>query len=219
MNNVPPSFVFHAEGGRVVAGHAQHDLLERAHSGDRTAFGVLQCALAPALERFVVRLIGLTGDEHDIVQKAFVALWSNIRGVSAPDKISPFLYRVARNLCYDELRRRGRFPHVEANDDELPTPLDAPYSVWSGDLPDEALHWVELYERVQTAMNRLPELQRQALILYAEEGLTYAQAAEAMNVDIGTIKSRIFHGRKKLEKLVGPDVRVALGMEKEGHDV
>ena len=64
-------------------------------------------------------------------------------------------------------------------------------------------------------MDRLPELQRQTMILYCEEDLTYAQIAEAMTTDIGTVKSRIYYGRKNLRKLLKPEILEALGIEKE----
>lgn len=68
---------------------------------------------------------------------------------------------------------------------------------------------------MQKAIDRLPEIQRQAIILYCEEDLTYAQIAEAMGTDIGTVKSRIFYGRKNLRKLLKPEILEALGIEKE----
>ena len=72
-----------------------------------------------------------------------------------------------------------------------------------------------LHSEVQKAINRLPEIQRQAIILYCEENLTYAQIAEAMGTDIGTVKSRIFYGRKNLRNLLKPEILEALGIEKE----
>jgi len=76
--------------------------------------------------------------------------------------------------------------------------------------PEEVAHWLMIQLEVRETIDRLPENQRQALILYAEEGLSYAEIAEAMNTNIGTIKSRLFHAKQNLRRLVRPEVLEAL---------
>lgn len=201
-----------------MPGCEETEALERAKAGDRKAFDALQTALQGSVWRFVDRLIGLSACTPDIVQKVFLALYLNIEKMQSPEHVKPFLFRVARNLCYDELRQRGRFQYVSLDSEEWEAEWRSSFVadlVDTADLPDDAAHLVMLVAEVQQAMDRLPELQRQTLILYAEEDLTYAQIAEAMNTDVGTVKSRIHNGRKNLLKQLKPEFLRELGIRKE----
>lgn len=193
----------------------EHELFQQARAGDRPAFDRLQEALDMPVRRFVRRLVGSSDAEDNIVQDAFLALYMNLERLDSTEHLRPFLFRVVRNLCYDELRRMGRFQFISL--DAAPNDSDTflPFLRDPRRGPDEQLHWMLLYLEVQKAMDRLPELQRQTMILYCEEDLTYAQIAEAMTTDIGTVKSRIYYGRKNLRKLLKPEILEALGIEKE----
>ena len=198
-----------------MSNRREHELFQQARAGTRAAFDRLQEALETPVRRFVRRLVGVSNEEDDIVQDAFLALYMNLERLDSSEHLRPFLFRVVRNLCYDELRRKGRFQVVSL--DETPDDSDSVLSfLTDGRLqPDEEVHWMLLYSEVQKAMERLPELQRQTMILYCEEDLSYAQIAEAMATDIGTIKSRIYYGRKNLRKLLKPEILEALGIEKD----
>ena len=75
----------------------------------------------------------------------------------------------------------------------------------TGSQPEEVTHWLLIQMEVQQAMERLPELQRQTLILFSEESLSYQEIAEAMNCSIGTVKSRLFYAKKTLRQLISPE--------------
>jgi DNA-directed RNA polymerase specialized sigma24 family protein len=79
-----------------------------------------------------------------------------------------------------------------------------------GQMPEDAAHWLLLHLEVQEAMEYLPELQRQALILYTEEEMSYAEIADIMDVEVGTIKSRIFHARRTLRRMMKPETLAAI---------
>ena len=193
----------------------EHELFEQAKAGSRTAFNRLQETLDSSVRRFVRRLVGISEAEDDIVQDAFLALYMNLERLKSSEHLRPFLFRVVRNRCYDTLRRRGRFQFVPLDAASEGSVVDPSFLTDRRKQPDEELHWRLLYSEVQKAIDRLPEIQRQAIILYCEENLTYGQIAEAMGTDIGTIKSRIFHGRKNLRNLLKPEILEALGIEKE----
>ena len=192
----------------------ENQLFEEAKATSREAFDRLQEILDASVRRFVRRLVGFSEAEDDIVQDAFLALYMNLERLESSEHLRPFLFRVIRNRCYDTLRRQGRFQSVSldaASEDSAVSP----FLTDRGKQPDEQLHWRLLYAEVQKAINRLPEIQRQAIILYCEENMTYAQIAEAMGTDIGTVKSRIFYSRKNLRNLLKPEILEALGIEKE----
>jgi RNA polymerase sigma-70 factor (ECF subfamily) len=195
--------------------HELHELFERAKAGNRPAFDRLQEKLEMSVRRFVRRLVGLSDSEDDILQDAFLALYMNLERIESVEHLRPFLFRVVRNLCYDELRRQGRFQIVSLDYETGESDALAPFLLDRRPLADEELHWILILSEVRKAMDRLPELQRQTMILYCEEDLTYEQVAEAMVTDIGTVKSRIHYARKNLVKLLKPEILEALGFKKE----
>ena len=198
-----------------MSNSGEHELFEEAKASNRTAFDRLQEILDPSVRRFVRRLVGINQAEDDIVQDAFLALYMNLERLESSEHLRPFLFRVVRNRCYDTLRQRGRFQFVPLETASEDSAVNPSFLTDRQKQPDEQLHWKLLHSEVQKAIDRLPEIQRQTIILYCEENLTYAQIAEAMTTDIGTVKSRIFYGRKNLRKLLMPEILEALGIEKE----
>jgi RNA polymerase sigma-70 factor, ECF subfamily len=189
---------------------AEHELLRQAQNGDYGAFDELHASLEPAVRRFVQRLIGPGQEAEDITQDTFIALYLNLERVDPPEKLRPYVFRIARNRCYDRLRREGRYEHISLDDEPVSLRVSFDIAERNGTPPDEAAHWLLLHLEVQEAMDKLPELQRQALILYSEEGLSYAEIAEVMDVTVGTIKSRIFHAKKNLRGLLKPETLQAI---------
>ncbi len=189
------------------------ELLCRAQNGDHDAFQELAERLESPMRRFVWRLIGTHDAADDIVQDAFIALFKNLKRIHPADKLRPYLFRIVRNRCYDELRRQGRY-EVASLDDE---PVEAYASLQaepSGESqPEEVAHWLLVYLEVQEAMNRLPELQRQTLILFSEENLSYNEIAAVMNTSIGTVKSRLYHAKQTLRRLMRLETLQALDGE------
>ncbi|MDX1934813.1 MAG: sigma-70 family RNA polymerase sigma factor [Capsulimonadales bacterium] len=189
------------------------ELFRRVRAGDREAFDLLRRHLLPPIERFAARLIGPGEDRTDIVREAMLALWVSRDRLAGPDSLLPFAYRVARNTAYDILRARGRFD-VLSGDSMRGEPFgERRMAPTPG--PEETMIRLTLWQEVQEAMDRLPELQRQTMILYAEEDFTYQQIAEAMATDIGTVRSRLFHARRNLKRHLRPDTCVALGLNTE----
>lgn len=183
---------------------SEAELLLQAQTGDMEAFAELQTRLDGAIRRFVWRLIGTHPEEDDIVQDSMIALYLNLERIQPVEKLRPYVFRIVRNRCYDLLRKRRRYEHLSLDDE----PVEMWASLHAGTAdgqPEDVTHWLLLRLEVQTAMNKLPELQRQTLILYAEEGLAYQEIAEAMDTSIGTVKSRLFYAKKTLRQLVSAE--------------
>lgn len=187
----------------------ESELLLRAQLGDFDAFEELQAALEPPVRRFIRRLIGVHDLEDDLVQVVFIALFQHLKRIDPPEYLRPYVYRMARNRCYDELRRQGRYRSVSLDDEAVE--LRVSYA-GANQAPshEDAAYWLLLQLEVREAMEQLPELQREALILYSEEEMTYAEIAAAMNTSLGTIKSRIHHAKKSLRRLLRPETLHAL---------
>lgn len=180
------------------------ELLIAAQAGDVDAFEDLQIILEPPLLRYVRRMTGAVGVEEDIVQEVFLSLYLNLRVIDPPENLRPYVFRMARNRCYDEFRRWGRQETVSLDDE----PVQIWVSFHTQDdhaRPDDLTHWMLLYLEVQEAIDSLPEVQRETLILFSEEHLSYAEIAEVMNTNIGTVKSRLFHAKQNLRRLLHPE--------------
>jgi RNA polymerase sigma-70 factor (ECF subfamily) len=186
------------------------EILLEAQAGDYEAFDRLHSALEPAILRFVRRFIANPETAEDIVQDTFLALYLHLDKVDPPEKLRPYVYRIARNKCYDELRKMGRYEQVSLDDEPVQVRVSFNAQDYNGTPPDEAAHWLLLHLEVQEAMNRLPDLQREALILYSEEQMTYAEIADVMDCSVGTIKSRIHHAKRNLRGLLNPNTLEAI---------
>ena len=188
----------------------EQQLLRLAQAGDNDAFAVLQALLQAPARAFTRRLLGEI--DEDIVQEAIFALYMNLARIDPPEKLRPFLFRVIRNRCYDRLRAEGRYEVVSLDEDKWGETREALIAA-DAPAPDEETHWLLIYAEVQAAMQKLPELQRQALILFSEAGLSYEEIAEAMNVSTGTVKSRLYYAKRTLTGLLAPETRRALEAE------
>lgn len=196
----------------------ESELLRRARSGDYDAFESLHSSLEPAIGRFVRRLVGHTPAAEDIVQDTFIALYLNMARIEPAENLRPYVFRIARNRCYDLLRRQGRYEELSLDDEPVSVRVSFDLDAQHNPAPDDVAHWLLLTLEVQEAMESLPELQRQALILYSEEGLSYVEIADVMGVSVGTIKSRLFHAKKNLRRLVRPETLRAIQGDPTGAD-
>jgi RNA polymerase sigma-70 factor (ECF subfamily) len=178
--------------------------LQQAQAGDTDAFEQLQVQLESLVRRFIRRLIGLSDAEDDIVQNVFIALYYNIRQIDPVENLRPYLFRIVRNRCYDELRRQRRYETVSLDDDAAVLRLSFTSASDINSQPEEAVHWLLLHLEVKETMEHLPELQRQSLILFSEEALSYEEIALVMDTNIGTVKSRLHHAKKMLRWLLKP---------------
>ena len=197
----------------------EFDLLRQAQQGDDGAFEQLHGLLVPGLSRFVRRLIGDGQEAEDIVQDTLLALYLNLNRIEPVEKLRPYVFRIARNRCYDILRR-SRHEEIsidEDDDDPMRVRVSFELADEHSTPPEEVAYWTLLQIEVTAAMDSLPELQRQTLMLFAEENMTYAEIAEVMGVNIGTIKSRLFHAKRNLRARLKPETLEAI-MEELGDE-
>jgi RNA polymerase sigma-70 factor (ECF subfamily) len=181
-----------------------------AQAGDRAAFDDLHDALAPNVHHFAYRLVGHTDAAEDITQEVFLTLYKNLDAIDPPEKLRPYVFRVARHRCYDHLRKVGRRDHISLDDEPVSARVSFAEAHRNGIAPDEAAHWILLLLEVREAIDALPDAQRQTLILYSEENLSYAEIAEVMDVSVGTVKSRLHHAKKALRGALKPQTLLAI---------
>lgn len=165
-----------------------------AREGDQEAFAELVRLYEKRVLALTQRMCRNPEDAAEAAQEAFLAAWQGLGSFRGDSSFSTWLYRLASNACVDLLRREGkRQAAVSLDDEELN--LDLPSSLPS---PQEEAERRELRERIEEGLRALPPEYRAALVLREIQQLRYDEISEALGLDIGTVKSRISRGRKRL---------------------
>lgn len=139
------------------------------------------------------RLVGKDDDAYDLVQEALLRVRKGLP-TYRPGSMEGWLSRIVTNVFLDEVRRRKRRPLEALPDDpERLLPPSAPADTRTGRLSDE----------VQAALRRLPEDFRAAVVLCDVVGLSYEEIADALEIPVGTVRSRIHRGRRLLRSALG----------------
>lgn len=146
----------------------------------------------------VGRMLGTGSDAEDIAQQVFVRVWKNAKRYEPRAKFTTWLLKIARNLVFNELRRRSRHPQVplQSESEEGERPLKDEHAV----APDASLLEHELQEAVDAAIANLPETQRMAVILRRYEELSYEEIAESLDQSVSAVKSLLFRARTELRE-------------------
>jgi RNA polymerase sigma-70 factor (ECF subfamily) len=179
-------------------------LIEAAQKGDRAAFRQL---VDRHQRRAFAIALGMVRDEHDardLVQEAFLRVYRGLDRFQGGSSFFTWFYRIVTNLAIDFMRKPGK---RETGHDDERAQLDAaneadfPFiSRIDGAEPLEAIQRQELAARLRTALDALPSYHRGVVLMREVEGMSYEEMAEAMNVSKGTIMSRLFHARQKLQR-------------------
>lgn len=142
------------------------------------------------------RFFGNHADAEDAAQDTFLQLARRAGQFRCDAKLSTFVYRVATNACNDSYRKQARRPQ---------TPV-ADVAVAARDAADvvDDIAGRELALEIETALLRLDDLSRTIIVLTALEGLSYAEVSSALDLPVGTIKSRVFRARAQLARLLDP---------------
>ncbi|WP_019587987.1 RNA polymerase sigma factor [Deinococcus apachensis] len=162
-----------------------------AHPGPRreVAFEALVRRHAGRVHRVAAGTVG-PGAADDVVQEVFISVYRHLGSFRAEAKFTTWLHRVTLNACHKALAARSHLPL-----EETPEPA-APHS------PVRAGEQADLRARLAWAMRQLPPEQRDAVTLRELSGLDYAEIAEVLGIELGTVKSRINRGRAALKALL-----------------
>ena len=187
-------------------------LLEDAQQGDLEAYEELQLILEPDIRRYIQRKIYDPYVVDDILQEVFLAFYQNLHRIDPPDNLRPYIFRIARNKCFDDLRKVERRNDISLDDE--PVQMRVSFTeAHHQPKPDDMTHWMLLHMEVLEAMEQLPDNQRETLMLFSEEQMSYAEIAEIMDVSIGTVKSRLYYAKKNLRGYLRPETLDVLNTE------
>ncbi|MFW6085609.1 MAG: sigma-70 family RNA polymerase sigma factor [Myxococcota bacterium] len=171
-------------------------LVERAQAGDRDAMEHLLEVVAPQAYRFGLRMCRHPDDAEEVAQETLLSIAQNLGGFEQRASLSSWVYALARTAC--ARRRRG------LKNRPMEPAASAPEPVAEGASPEHAVTTHQVAERIGLALDRLPEDYREVLVLRDMEGLTAPEAADALGVSVGALKSRLHRARAALRQELRP---------------
>jgi len=187
----------------VIAVPSDTALLERFAAGDRTALDDLFHRYRAVAFRVAYRLLGREADALDAVQDAFVKLLTNLDRFRGHSSFKTWLLRIVSNAALDVGRHRKRDARTPQAPREEPPDR---YGADEQPPADSELCRADLRVKIDAALARLPETQRQTFVLHVEGGLSYREVADSLEISIGTVMSRLFYARQKLKTLLADQV-------------
>lgn len=176
----------------------ERELVRAAAGGDTEAFERLVRTYENKIYSLAFRMCGSSEEASDIAQEAFLAAWRGLPAFRGESGFATWLYRLTSNAAIDYLRRQKKQRgDMSLDDEELG--LDA---VDTGPGPQDAAEQMEVQSAVAEGLRQLGEGHRQVLVLREIQGLSYEEIADVLQVDLGTVKSRISRARSALRKIL-----------------
>ena len=174
--------------------------IDAARKGDQNAFAELVRLYEKKVFALTTRMCKNPEDAAEVAQEAFLAAWQGLPSFRGDAAFSTWLYRLASNACVDLLRREGR--HRDAagpsfNDDDHPVDIPDPASS-----PHDLAERSELRQQIEDGLAALSPDHREVLILREIHQLAYDEIASVLQLDSGTVKSRINRARKQLRNFL-----------------
>ncbi|HEY0384859.1 MAG TPA: sigma-70 family RNA polymerase sigma factor, partial [Pyrinomonadaceae bacterium] len=171
-------------------------IVERALSGDAEAFGEIVKRWERRIFALAYGMLGREEEARDATQETFIAAFRNLRGFRGEAKVSSWLHRIAVNQCITR-QRRAKVRQETALDDEMETG-HASFSVSSLESPAHVAESRQTTETVRRAVQALPTELRQVIVMKEFEELTFQQIAEALDLPLSTVKSRLYTALRQL---------------------
>lgn len=179
------SLLIHDEG-------VDANLISRAQQKDENACRQILDLYKGMIFSYAYRLVGNDHDAEELTFETFIRAFKALDSFSSERSFKAWLFTIAHNLIIDHLRKTRRDRQYETLDENLPDPDD----------------FIKRYEtkrkleKIEIALNYLPVLDREIIILFHREGLSYQDIAVTLNLPVTTVKTRLHRARKKLTDLV-----------------
>jgi len=192
-----------AEAAAASAAEDQ-DLVRRCRSGEREAFDALVTKYRQRVFAMTYGICRNEEDAWDLAQEAFLRVWKALPRFRGESAFFTWFYRIIRNVGIDWVRSHRHesgvefddamgLQHVEAGARTMPAKMES---------PDAGMRGREVRERINEAMQKLSPEHREVILLRELEGMEYLEIAEKTGEALGTVMSRLFYARKKLQTLL-----------------
>lgn len=176
------------------------ELVRKAQRGDEAAFGELMQAYHARVYGLLVGMVQHADDARDLSQQAWIKVWRKLHTFKGDADFYTWLYRLTTFVGLDYIRKRNRKRESELPEGLEPErDLDALIAPSVSSRPDEAAQADEIRMEFERALSGLTAEHRTALILREVEGLSYDEIAKVMKCRRGTVMSRIFYARKRIQ--------------------
>ena len=181
-------------------------LMLRVKGGDMRAFEELVEKYKQPVMNVIFRTLRDQVEAEDLAQNVFVQVFKSAHRYQVTAKFSTWLFTIARNLCLNEIRRRSRHPAEsletsQTESDDHPARQFEDVKTFS---PTENVLQAELENKVQLALDELPENQRTALLLCRQEEMSYDDISEVLGCSLSATKSLIHRARETLKLKLKP---------------
>jgi RNA polymerase sigma-70 factor (ECF subfamily) len=184
-----------SDAGTVPGDEAPDDvLIQRFVAGDGRAFDQIVARYERRVYSIALRMCGDPDDARDVTQDVFVSALRALRRFRGDAQLSTWLHRVAVNSSLDSLRRRSRRRDRDELNTEMPSGAPGP--------EEHAVASARAAE-VQAALRKISDEHRAVLVLHDLQGCDYAEVASALDIPLGTVKSRIHRARLEMARLLG----------------
>jgi len=185
-------------------------LVQRCQKGEAHAFDALVTKHRGRVYAMIRNMVKNDADAWDLSQDVFIKVWKALPKFEARAQFSTWLYRITHNVVYDWMRKRKLETAGELDDSLLDgerIAAEARATPSQEARPDRALENEELRVRIEEALEKISPEHREAILLREVNGMEYKEIAEVMECSIGTVMSRLFYARKKLQTLLsnGPE--------------
>lgn len=185
--------------------HEDDALVDRARKGDRAAFQELFQKYHRRAYAIAFGVVKRKEDALDVVQDAFIKVHKHIANFQGTSSFYTWLYRIVMNLSIDQVRKKRKITEWDDNvakDDAAGDGALLPRV--ENENPSKTAVRRELTEKLNAALDTLPEYHRAVILLREVEGLSYEEMAQILEVPKGTIMSRLFHARRKMQEQLQP---------------
>ena len=177
-------------------------MLARARDGDTVAFDSL---ITRHRERIYVHTFQIVRNEEDaldLTQETFIRAWRSLAGFDGTATLSSWFHRIATNASIDLCRRRRIRPQTEIESGPMEIDPASRTTPSRPEAPGSGLDRVEIKRRIEEAFSTLSPDHRAVVVLREIEDLSYEEIARHIGCSLGTVMSRLFYARKKLQTLL-----------------
>jgi RNA polymerase sigma-70 factor (ECF subfamily) len=180
----------------------ENDLVKRAKAGDLNAYEQIIILYEKKVFGLIYNLIKNYDELEDIAQEVFIKVYRNLKNFKEESSLYTWIYRITVNVCIDEMKKRRKVvsidEKIQLDDGEVDFQIPD-----NGKSLEEILEEKDERLRLMNCINKLPESARTMIVLRDIKEFSYQEISEILNINIGTVKSKINRARELLKKLLG----------------